>query len=203
MSDYLKNFHEPIEVVIDFKAINFPQVEEKFDDDYSEKKEFLTKGKTSKQKSRYQILDADTFVPSAKKQKGSVRFSTINIRHYPIVLGDHPECSCGLPLSLGWIYKAGKEITIDTYENHRPPRRCTSELIMPFHLRKKIIAANCCYNEDEIRGIKCEIRKIKDERKRTIARLRFSKIEELLESSRRKIKRIRGLGVMKEFNNIQ
>ena len=36
--------------------------------------------------------------------KKSVNFSTVHVRDYSIVIGDHPLCYSGLPLSLGWSH---------------------------------------------------------------------------------------------------
>ena len=43
-----------------------------------------------------------------------VRFSTASMRVYPQVLGDHPYCSVGCPLELGWTYDREEVVSCST-----------------------------------------------------------------------------------------
>ena len=45
-----------------------------------------------------------------------VRFGGLLVRSYSQILGDHPCCSTGIPLSLGWDYKEAPEIKVEEYE---------------------------------------------------------------------------------------
>ena len=49
-------------------------------------------------------------------KKKSVSFGTVNIRCYEVILGDHPCCSTGCPLSLGWIYQTSSTATTEDNE---------------------------------------------------------------------------------------
>ncbi len=64
----------------------------------------------------------------ARKERG-VQFSTIEIREYPITLGDNPGGRSGPPISLGWDYSISSKMNLDTYESRRDPtiRRSISE----------------------------------------------------------------------------
>jgi len=53
-------------------------------------------------------------------QKG-VRFSVVSIREYPIIIGDSPSTSRGVPLSLGWEYEPECNLDLDAYEATRLP----------------------------------------------------------------------------------
>lgn len=53
----------------------------------------------------------------------TVSFSTIQIREYELILGDHPYCSNGVPTCLGWDHIELDAIDIDRYEHVRGPRR--------------------------------------------------------------------------------
>ena len=53
--------------------------------------------------------------------KKSVRFDKLSIREYPIVIGDSPSTSRGIPLSLGWEYEPECHLDLDTYELTRVP----------------------------------------------------------------------------------
>lgn len=55
------------------------------------------------------------------KQKSNVSFSTIEIRHYTMIVGDNPGDlhSTGVPLSIGWDYTYHTTWNMDDYEQHR------------------------------------------------------------------------------------
>lgn len=60
--------------------------------------------------------------------KKSVSFSSLEIREYEVVIGDHPCCTRGVPLSLGWEYHEGGRLNVDDYEEGRSPRRSRFDL---------------------------------------------------------------------------
>uniref|UniRef100_A0A6U9ZA55 Uncharacterized protein n=1 Tax=Pseudo-nitzschia australis TaxID=44445 RepID=A0A6U9ZA55_9STRA len=48
---------------------------------------------------------------------GAVSFGNCEIRTYPQVLGDHPCCSEGCPIQLGWSYTTEATFKVDDYES--------------------------------------------------------------------------------------
>jgi len=80
----------------------------------------------------------------------SVRFGECDVRSYPQVLGDHPYCSVGCPLELGWEYECIKHVSVDDYEVQRSERgsRPSAELKLSPQERRDILAA---YTDAEIR----------------------------------------------------
>ena len=80
----------------------------------------------------------------------SVRFGGCSVRRYSQVLGDHPCCSIGCPLELGWDYQAQEETTVDNYEATRPPsaRRCSEALRLTWEERREILQQ---YSDGEVR----------------------------------------------------
>eukprot|EP00566_Odontella_aurita_P011826 CAMPEP_0113525442 /NCGR_PEP_ID=MMETSP0015_2-20120614/164_1 /TAXON_ID=2838 /ORGANISM="Odontella" /LENGTH=383 /DNA_ID=CAMNT_0000423609 /DNA_START=204 /DNA_END=1354 /DNA_ORIENTATION=- /assembly_acc=CAM_ASM_000160 len=52
-----------------------------------------------------------------------VTFHSVTIREYPMTVGDHPNCSYGPPVSLGWDYDEYESIDMNYFETHRPHRR--------------------------------------------------------------------------------
>ncbi|KAL7577466.1 hypothetical protein ACA910_004748 [Epithemia clementina (nom. ined.)] len=67
-----------------------------------------------------------TAVPSRKQQPlKHVSFGTVQIRCHELVVGDHPYCATGCPLSLGWQYSddAVPCTTLDEYEARRCGQR--------------------------------------------------------------------------------
>lgn len=48
-----------------------------------------------------------------------VCFASIQVREYPLILGDHPSCTSGPPLTLDWDHDAELSCTIDEWESGR------------------------------------------------------------------------------------
>ena len=64
---------------------------------------------------------AEPFLPSCNKKKEEVRFVSVELREYPIILGDNPSCTAGPPIAiaLDWDYDTLTSCTIDEYESMR------------------------------------------------------------------------------------
>mmetsp|Transcript_8495 Transcript_8495/g.9874 ORF Transcript_8495/g.9874 Transcript_8495/m.9874 type:complete len:227 (+) Transcript_8495:128-808(+) len=71
------------------------------------------------------------------RKNAKVQFSNAHIRTFPQVLGDHPCCSSGLPLSLGWNHCSEQIISVDEMEDNRVPSR-RKELRMD-EIRRRMI----------------------------------------------------------------
>lgn len=78
--------------------------------------------------------------PSSSSSGKSVAFGDIHTRSYSLVLGDHPCCSMGCPLSLGWEYKPVPDISLDEYEATRCPRRSKTEMLTTWQERRDMLA---------------------------------------------------------------
>jgi hypothetical protein len=84
-----------------------------------------------------------------KALKRNVSFASIEIRHHSVVIGDHPCCSMGCPLALGWEYADGDALPVDEYEASRSPRRSRQELRTTCEERRQLLLDE--YSEGEIR----------------------------------------------------
>lgn len=71
----------------------------------------------------------------------TVSFVTVEIRSYPMILGNNPAVSQGPPLEIGWKHlKDCIELwPFDKYEETRPKRRSYAEMNLPVELRFKIL----------------------------------------------------------------
>jgi hypothetical protein len=78
-------------------------------------------------------LDSISFFTPENKH---VRFSTVEIREYAVIVGDHPCCSAGLPLSLDWKYNPVPTIRqVKEFSGaKRPPQKLS--LLERMHLLK-------------------------------------------------------------------
>ena len=65
---------------------------------------------------------------SPKMMRKTVKFGSLRIREHAVVLGDHPCCSAGCPLELGWEHESETELAVDDYETSRSERRSRKEL---------------------------------------------------------------------------
>ncbi|KAL3823500.1 hypothetical protein ACHAXA_010822 [Cyclostephanos tholiformis] len=52
-----------------------------------------------------------------------VCFASVQVREYPVILGDNPSCTSGPPLTLDWNYNAELSCTIDEWERRRDTTR--------------------------------------------------------------------------------
>jgi len=59
---------------------------------------------------------AQTPAPASPPAKG-VSFGTVSVRTYPQILGDHPCCTSGCPVTLDWHFLDEQETTVDNFEN--------------------------------------------------------------------------------------
>lgn len=71
----------------------------------------------------------------------SVRFGDCKIRSYPQVLGDHPCCSLGCPLELGWDHFREETLKVNDFEEQRDHqrRRSKGELLLSPEERRSIL----------------------------------------------------------------
>jgi hypothetical protein len=71
----------------------------------------------------------------------SVRFGDCQVRSYPQVLGDHPYCSMGCPLELGWDFKQENTKSVNDFEAQKC-RRSKHELLLTPEQRRTILSEN-------------------------------------------------------------
>jgi len=118
----------------------------------------------------------------------SVRFSLVEVREYPVVLGDHPDCSSGPPLTLGWNVTNVSLFDVDTYEDNHP-RRKLSQMVMDYYKRVNILLACAGYSRAELDSAIKEVERVKKMRARTRMMIPYQKLEEAVQSTGRKIRR--------------
>ena len=74
--------------------------------------------------------------------KKSVSFGHVSIQEYPMDLGDHPCCSAGVPVQIGWTPITSCTCSVDKYEHVRIDGRCTivrKNLRIPLKKRVEIL----------------------------------------------------------------
>jgi len=114
----------------------------------------------------------------------NVRFSTLEIREYPMCMGDSPACARGIPIAIGWEYiTAHTDIPVDEYELLRPRRREKQELKMESLDRIRLLKQEGFgYSRKEIQEAISEVDKERRRRQKTRNWLRLAPIEEACET---------------------
>jgi hypothetical protein len=95
------------------------------------------------------LSDRTTTSTCSAKKKGrttssSVRFSTVSVRSFDRIVGDHPCCHEGPALSLDWEYCELPEVSVDMYEATKKPKRRNK--LFPWE-RREILS---CWRSEKI-----------------------------------------------------
>lgn len=67
--------------------------------------------------------DEFSFEDETNRHKKAVTFGEVTVREYEIIIGDHPNCRTGFPLSLGWNYINHCDVSVDHFEECRCDQR--------------------------------------------------------------------------------
>ena len=117
---------------------------------------------------------------SSGKTGKAVRFSTVQFQEHPMIVGDNPAVSRGVPISIAWESQEEYVLTVDDYERARPPRRSIVEL-----KRESLDRVRLCkqlgYSRSEIVEANKQIAVIQKQRTRTRETLHLSPVLEVLE----------------------
>jgi len=107
---------------------------------------------TSLQKISNSTNDITALTSSSSENKG-VCFGTVEVRKFPITIGDTPSCSSGLPHTIEWdhLKDETEKFHIDQYERDRPVdgRKHGDDLVMDGMTRAKILK-NLGYTKQQL-----------------------------------------------------
>ena len=72
-------------------------------------------------------------------QHKRVEFAFLEVREYPIVIGDNPSVKEGPPITIDWAFDPTTQFVLDvnTFENMRGNRRVSNQLVLPKEVREK------------------------------------------------------------------
>lgn len=101
-----------------------------------------------------------------QRDRQRVCFDRIVVREYPLRLGDHPDCSSGPPITIGWDHVREKSCSVDEYEAERTPRKFLSQLKLSYFERKKRLRNVAC-TDKEIRQAITEVQRVQKEREQS------------------------------------
>lgn len=120
--------------------------------------------------------------------KKSVCFHSIEVRGYEQIIGDHPCVSYGPPVGLGWRYHEFGSFNIDKFEATRGPRRSLRHLVLNYYERMSTLQ-QIGVPPDVIKEAERNVSKIKNQRALTKALLPAARLEEAMQSAKRKAAR--------------
>lgn len=142
-----------------------------------------------------------------KSAKKSVSFTNVEVLQFERQPGCNPSVSSGVPIALGWKLVGGNILQIDDYELTQT-RRTKNELRLSPNERQRLLKDIWGYSFKEILGATMESRETRTKRMQTASRdqlhhnlISFSKLEEIKESSGRKLNRL-FFRANKDFNHL-
>lgn len=119
--------------------------------------------------------------------KNVVKFGTVAIREFDRIVGDHPDCKVGPPITFGWDWSERPVEDLDVYESHRVLRK---NLRLTSITRKNLLHNVFGIPESEIRLAEKEVQKILRQRTTSQKQTKVAeKTEAFVQSARRKLKR--------------
>jgi hypothetical protein len=128
-------------------------------------------------------------LPGAPRNTTRIRFESVQIRLYHQTLGDNPAVTYGPPIALDWKYDEMSSVTVDEYEGTRRHRISDSNNLFLSSMDRRRVLKNKGFTEDEINQASLEAEKARKERAMTNVLLPAMKVQEVLQSTRRKVKR--------------
>ncbi len=133
---------------------------------------------------------------SELQSRHSVEFENVDIRSFKMTLGNHPSATTGPPVMLDGELADPKHLartvmTLEKYEQTRPPRRKRRQLKLTLQQRHNILVKERGFSFEEVKGAWKESLEIRKQRKETLERgLAMMKWDEVWESTCRKFNRL-------------
>ena len=134
--------------------------------------------------------------PTITRKKREVSFGSVRTRQYQRILTDHPGCSSGPPIGIGWAHRSTEEIELDDCEGERT---WDSSPAVPLSTdESKNILKTWKYSSGEILRSQRQVSRVQSQRKQSnaplIRRQRFKKrATEFGSSIRAAVKRLNPL----------
>jgi len=118
-----------------------------------------------------------------------VQFSNITIREYPPIVGDNPASHKGPPLSIDWEPQSEITVTVDHYEEHRPERRGSYNMVLS-PMRRWIYFKELGFSNQELIEATKPVNIVRAQRRRTVGLMHLSHLHEKQEKVARCMKRL-------------
>uniref|UniRef100_A0A7S4KCJ7 Uncharacterized protein n=1 Tax=Odontella aurita TaxID=265563 RepID=A0A7S4KCJ7_9STRA len=119
-----------------------------------------------------------------------VTFHSVTIREYPMTVGDHPNCSYGPPVSLGWDYDEYESIDMNYFETHRPHRRNLRQMMLNYYHRKNMLLHWGGYSQEELDMATVNAKRVKKQRNFTSTFMPAFLVQEATSGAVRKVRKV-------------
>jgi hypothetical protein len=139
---------------------------------------------------------SDSATPLKKKSRTAslqVSFTEVEVRFYNRIVSDHPACSGGPPVGIGWEYTPEEKFDFDDWEDVRDRLRSRTGLLLDRPERERKLR-DWGFGKKELASAARELHRTKAQRRQTIHNLGAYKMEEALEQAARKMKSLLFLG---------
>jgi len=137
------------------------------EDEHSE--EAQHRRKKSEASQPFSLETPATSTTKTSTSRRTISFSTIEIKSFPLILGDNPSCDKnGPPLAIGWTPHKCEKYNVEKYEQRKQKKsigKRSTEKIGGF-FRQRILRSNGCCSVDEIYDRMDEMDKIRRSRRR-------------------------------------
>jgi hypothetical protein len=121
----------------------------------------------------------------------NVSFSCLDIKEFPITLGDHPSATSGPPVMLAAEPLCQRVVSLDEYEQKRCPRRPRQQLKLSYRDRKGILEREQGFTTEEVNQAWAQALKIRKQRHETLQRGPMMMYwDDAWESAQRKYRRL-------------
>lgn len=99
------------------------------------------------------------------------QISAQDIREFKMTLGNHPSATSGPPVMLSSdLHSPRKVMTLEQYEQTRPPRRKRRQLKLSLQQRHNVLVKERGFSFEEVKGAWQEALEIRKQRKETLER---------------------------------
>uniref|UniRef100_A0A7S1ZWS6 Uncharacterized protein n=1 Tax=Trieres chinensis TaxID=1514140 RepID=A0A7S1ZWS6_TRICV len=130
----------------------------------------------------FQYSISDGAAPSRGPHKKTVSFSDVNIRHYPMTLGDNPSCRSGPPVQIGWTYTEAPPVCMESFEQYRNNRK---DMTLSVESRWEILESGAGCSTKQVLNAQMEIAKIRKKREQSLKATPAERVEKILSKARK------------------
>lgn len=121
--------------------------------------------------------------PTIPLKRASVKFTTLRVREYDIILGDNPACTSGPPISIGWDYTEHPPLKVDSFESIRQRRtNLKRDLLLSREKREKILK-RLGVSEAEIADAVRRNNKLRSQRRQTLNNMASDAVVEKIQNA--------------------
>ncbi len=141
--------------------------------------------------------DATSESNASNPSKRRVNFDQIHIREYSRCLGDNPATTHGPPLSIDWQYNIAGSYDLEEYEQSRPERRVSQQMLIPGSVREDILLKTTDVTKKQMNCVMNEIKAARHRRQLCVAMQEFEDWNLLGEAIVRRLRRLKN-GISKK-----